>query len=182
MKEKGIWNEYKGAIRIDIQKYCKEQGISSEQFHFVSMYEWENIYDKILFHFADWIRNKNKNLHWLNINGGIAKDVEACYSFYSYKQEDWILKLPSIVNERRMYLLLEESRQRSKFWIAEGDVETVAQIIWEGFYGQDYYIVDKKYQWMITRNHHEGVIFIAKKELSGSCFNPVLYEIPRDVY
>ena len=134
--------------------------IPTEKFHFVSMYNWEDIYQKVLSNFADWkwIR-QNKSLHWLNVNGILAKDVVVRYSFDSRDQWDWILKLPDLIGDNIVYLLIEEV---SKFWVAQGDPTTIAQILHEGLYDLDYYIVDRKYQWMITCNHHQMILFMQK--------------------
>lgn len=155
-------NEYKGLLRKEIQSYCKDNSIKNEDFHFLSLYQWQNVYDKILENFADYAWTRHNGLHWLNTNGIYKKSV--CYSFDSREQWDWILKLPDMLEntEEMLYFVLEEEGQKSKFWIAEGKMKTIAQIIYEGLFDDDYYIVDKKYRWMITRNHHGVVAFVGE--------------------
>jgi hypothetical protein len=62
-----------------------------------------------------------------------------------------------------VYLLLEESS--GKHWIAECRTEVVHLIINEAIWGIDYYITDKKFNWLITENHHEFVQFLAKNAI-----------------
>lgn len=164
-KKKGIWNEYKGLLRKEVQSYCKNNFIEDEEFHFLSIYQWQNVYDKILENFADYKWALHNGLHWLNTNGICKKNM--CYAFDSREQWDWILKLSDILDnaDEMLYLALEEgSGQKSKFWIAEGKPEIIAKLLCEGLFEDDYYIVDKKYRWMITRNHHGVVLFVGEAE------------------
>lgn len=60
-----------------------------------------------------------------------------------------------------VYLLLDEEGVREKFWIAEGTPQRIAELLYEEVHCNcDYYIVDKKYNWLITCNHHEIIQFI----------------------
>ena len=72
---------------------------------------------------------------------------------------DWILNLREFVenSDKQAYYLVEEG---NKFWIFEGTLNRISEMIYKEFFLQDYYIVDKKYQWMITCNHHEMVFFV----------------------
>lgn len=60
----------------------------------------------------------------------------------------------------KVYLLLEEDKQRTKYWIAECNPAVIHLIINEALEMIDYYIVDKKFNWLITENHHDLVQFI----------------------
>lgn len=159
MRSKKYWNVYKGECRIEIQKFCAENNIDKDKFHFLNIYQWQDIYNKVIDKFVDKTKNYNADLHWLNTNGGFHKDIEIQYSFDSRNQSGWVRKLPELVeNPQDMaYLLIEEGTK--KFWIAEGYLDSIAKIIHEFCY-DDLYIVDKKYRWMITLNHEECVLFV----------------------
>lgn len=43
------WN----GLRLEIAEYCRDNQISKEDFRFLGIYEWENVYDKVLEHFVD---------------------------------------------------------------------------------------------------------------------------------
>ena len=156
-KRKGIFNNYKGEPRKEAQKFCRENAITDEQFHFLSIYKWNDVYEKILINFADDSWRKYYGLHWLNTNGRFIKEKK--YSFTDDKNWEWIFRLEEIIGKDEMiYVALED--EKDKLWLAEGTTNVIARIIYEEFFADDYYIVDKKYQWMITRNHHEYVMFI----------------------
>lgn len=161
-RKKGIWNNYEGGLRIAVQRFCDENHIDEETFRFLSIYQWEDVYRKVIGNFVDKSHGYQAGLHWLNTNGVFRKDKEIQAVFDSRDSWGWVLGLPGLVDEgnERAYLLLEESGQRPKFWIGEGTLEGIARILEEGLYSSDYYIVDKKYRWMITCNHHEAVLFV----------------------
>ena len=68
--------------------------------------------------------------------------------------------MPEIVKDEKVYLLLEDDRQ--KYWIAECNPAAVHLIINESIYLEDYYITNKKFNWLITENHHDIVQFIGE--------------------
>lgn len=160
-KKNGILNQYKGQCRVEIQKYCEEKQIGKDRFHLVHISKWENIYDHVTDQFIDKRSGYKKELHWLNTNGVFRKERPVVHIFDSREQWDWILQLPDLLArpEQMVYLLVEEGR---KFWIFEGVPDVVAEIIYEGLCYEDYYITDRKYEWMITCNHHLGILFAGK--------------------
>ncbi len=159
MKKKGIFNIFKGADREDILKYCEEKNIKQSEFRSVSIYQWEDIYNKIVDEFVDKTTYYKQGLHWLNINCYFRKEKEIQYSYDSRDNWDWILNLREFVenSDKQAYYLVEEG---NKFWIFEGTLNRISEMIYKEFFLQDYYIVDKKYQWMITCNHHEMIFFV----------------------
>lgn len=161
-REKGKWNNYEGSLRIAVQRFCQQNRIDEETFRFLSIYQWEDVYRKVIEYFVDKSRGYQAGLHWLNTNGVFREDKEIRAVFDSRDSWDWILELPELVVEgkEKAYLLLEDGGQRPKFWIGEGTLDGIARILEEGLYNSDYYIVDKKYRWMVTCNHHGGVLFV----------------------
>ena len=145
-----------------VQRFCQQNHIDEAAFRFLSIYQWEDVYRKVVWNFVDKSSGYQTGLHWLNTNGVFREDKEIRAVFDSRDAWDWILELPGLVEEgrERAYLLLEDGGQRPKFWIGEGTLDGIARILAEGLYITDYYIVDKKYQWMITCNHHGGVLFV----------------------
>lgn len=149
-------------IRADVAGYCQNHNIQNDDFRFLNLYEWQSIYDKVLEIFIDDQYARYNGLHWANVENGFKKEKAMTFCFTEGMNEnltyEWIKKLPQIVNCAKIYLILEESS--NKFWIAECRPEVVHQIINEALYPLDYYIVDKKFTWLITRNHHDVVQFI----------------------
>lgn len=48
------WN----GVRLEIAKYCRDNLVSKEDFRFLGIYEWENVYDKVLEHHEFELRGK----------------------------------------------------------------------------------------------------------------------------
>ena len=62
----------------------------------------------------------------------------------------------------KIYLFLEEKKQTAKYWIAECSPAIVHLIVNDAIAPTDYYITNKKFDWLITENHHDIVQFIGK--------------------
>lgn len=162
-KQMQAYHKWAG-LRLEIVEYCKENQISENEFRFLGIYEWENVYDEVLKHFVDERYARKHGLHWSNIEDGFQKNNHIIYAFQEGNNVscEWIEKLPEIVQCEKIYLLMEEKRQRAKYWIAESTPAVVYRIINEALYPIDYYITDKKFKWLITKNHHDLVQFIGE--------------------
>ena len=156
-----LFTKWKG-LRLDVVKYCGDNNISEDNFRFLDIYEWENVYDKVLSVFVEQQYARKNGLHWANVEGGFCKDIVYSFDIGADKENlyCWIEKLPEIVNCDSVYLLLEEIGQQSKYWIAECNPKVAGCVINDIGNAGDYYIVDKKYKWLITENHHGIVMFI----------------------
>ncbi len=160
MQELHKWN----GLRLEIAEYCRENHISQDDFRFLGIYEWQNVYDKVLEHFVDKQYARKNGLYWANTRGGFRQDVPGIYIFQegvmNNASYEWIERLPEIVKCEKVYLLLEEDSK--KYWVAECRPATVCLIINEAIGYTDYYITDKKYNWLISENHHDIVQFIGE--------------------
>lgn len=154
------WN----GIRLEIAEYCRDNQIREEDFRFLGIYDWKNVYERVLERFVDHQYGRKNGLYWSNINGGFRNDIQRVYCFQeganNHLSYEWIEKLPEIVNCEKVYLLLEEDR--NKYWIAECKPSIVSLIINEAIGYTDYYITDKKFNWLITENHHDIVQFLGE--------------------
>lgn len=157
MQKPDKWND----CRADISQYCRENKISREDFHFLGVYQWQNVYEKVLEHFIDWKYAKRNGLHWANTEGGFRCDLRRVYAFQAGVRDnlsyEWLGNLPEIVDCEKVYLLLEEAGQ--KYWVAECRPRVVCPIINQAIGYTDYYITDKKFSWIISENHHDIVQF-----------------------
>ena len=160
-----IYHEWRG-LRLEVVEYCKENKISENDFKFMNIYKWKNIYDNVVKNFVDDRYARNHGLHWANTENGFQKNIDEIYAFQvgvkNNASYDWIERLPEIVKCEKVYLILEEKKQRVKYWIAECSPTIVHLIINEALWPVDYYITDMKFNWLITENHHEIVQFIGK--------------------
>lgn len=149
-------------IRLEVAEYCRDHQIPENDFRFLCMNEWQNVYEKVLDTFVDGKYARSYGLHWANVEGGFKEVPEysfrlGCDGKLGY---EWLKKIPEIIQSDKVYLLLEESGMRAKYWIAECNPKVIECIINDTYLSDDYFIVDKKYKWMITENHHEIVQFI----------------------
>lgn len=155
-------HEWSG-FRQELSQYMTEHKIPETEFRFVNIYKWKNIYDKVLEHFIDGQYAKAHGLHWANVEDGFKKGLDRIYVF-SYRKKDsykWLERLPEIVKCEKVYLLLEAwNRQDHKYWIAECSPAVVDLVINDTYLSEDYYITDKKFNWLITGNHHDVVQMI----------------------
>ncbi|MDE7309508.1 MAG: hypothetical protein K2N61_12785 [Lachnospiraceae bacterium] len=81
MKKKRILNTFKGTVREDILKYCEEQNIKESEFRPVSIYQWEDIYNRIIDEFVDKTKYYKKDMHWLNMNICFRKGKEISFGY-----------------------------------------------------------------------------------------------------
>ncbi len=153
-------------VRLEIAEYCRDNHISEEDVRLLNMYEWQNVYNKVLEHFVDERYARKCGLYWANIENGFRRDINTIYGFQEGADEnlsyEWIERLPEIVKCEKVYLLLEEDNQHAKYWIAECNPEVVHLLINDTEEHADYYITDKKFNWLITENHHDFVKFLGE--------------------
>lgn len=85
----------------------------------------------------------------------------------------WVAKLPLILpkNEKFVYVLFEDAKNfQSKYWIFEMCVPELICIIGEVNGLDDFYIVSKKFEWLISECHEDIVSFV------GNLFNLSCFE------
>ena len=160
-----MYNKWTG-LRLEITQYCQENNIFENDFRFLGIYEWQNVYDRLLKNFVEERYAEKYGLYWSNIRAGFQKDIDKIYTFTVGSENnvsyEWIEKLSEIVKCETVYLFLEEEKQAAKYWIAECNPSIVHLIINDAIYPTDYYITNKKFDWLITENHHDIVQFIGK--------------------
>ncbi len=150
-------------FRREVAEYMAQHNIPEDDFRFLGIYEWQNVYGKVLEHFVDGQYARGCGLHWANIENGFRKDIERIYDFAHHKEDawKWLKRLPEIVPCEKVYLFLEDDGwQRPKYWIAECRPNIVHLVMNDTYLSADYYITDKKFNWLITENHHEIVHII----------------------
>lgn len=159
------FNRWDG-LRLEVIRCCKEKDIPESDFRFLGIYEWQNVYGRLLEKFVEGEYARRHGLYWSNIEDGFRKDMDKIYSFVeggeNYASYEWMESLAEIVGCETIYLFLEDDGQTAKYWIAECAPAIAHLIINEAIYPTDYYITNKKFDWLITENHHDVVQFIGK--------------------
>lgn len=158
MKGKAIF-QFEGELLSDT-------GIDPKQFHRVRGDQWEDVYRKVTDRFADKTRNWKNGLHWANINGYSPQAMKELLGCWPVDYQSWFEKLPQIIQkETEVYFLLDVG----DFWLFEGEVLQLVQALrcltanaFLGLGWVDYYIVSKKYRWIIGMNHHDIVSLVGE--------------------
>lgn len=151
----------------------KECRISEKRFHKVRGDQWKSIYHTITEKFADKTKTWKNGLHWANTNGYSPKSMKHFQGSYAADYAAWFYQLPQIIPEDNMvYFLIDcgsDWHSGEQFWIFESCVPELIKVLellnqtafletgWS-----DYYIVSKKYRWLIGFNHHDIVSFVGE--------------------
>ncbi|MDE7367278.1 MAG: hypothetical protein K2N24_07980, partial [Lachnospiraceae bacterium] len=69
-----IYHKWRG-LRLEITEYITQHRIPESNFRFLGIYEWKNIYDKVLERFVDEQYSRKHGLHWSNTNDGFQKSI-----------------------------------------------------------------------------------------------------------
>lgn len=148
-------------------------GIGKEQFHRVRGNQWYGIYQAIAEKFADKTKTWKNGLHWANTNGYSPKGRKHFLGCYSVDCATWFYRLPRLMpNDDRVYFLLNFGRDwhvGEKFWIFESSVLELVKVLalfnetaFLNMGWMDYYIVSKKYKWIVGFNHHDVASFVGE--------------------
>lgn len=88
------------------------------------------------------------------------------------KDRMWVARLPQILPEREkfVYALFEDRKNyQPKYWVYEMGIPELICIIAEVYGLNDFYIVSKKFEWLISECHEDVVSFVGDS-LDLSCF------------
>lgn len=140
------------------------------------------IYKKITEKYADKTKIWKSGLHWANTNGYSPKSMKKLLGCYAVDYSSWFCFLPQIIKEesKMVYFLIDKGGSNlcggEEFWIFESyipelinalDLLNRTAFLDNGWL--DYYIVSKKYQWLIGLNHHHRLSCIGEG-LNLECF------------
>jgi hypothetical protein len=139
------------SLKDSVNKIASALGIPSEEFKAVGIYEWPSILQKIE---RAFVIKKNSNTRfnwwWESFKGDqyqidFEKDnaFEHLNQFISDKEKAW-------------FVACDSDYDPSKFWLFEGYVNPIQKIIGE-LPAFEYYLVSKRYDWLICESDH-GVL------------------------
>ncbi len=163
------------------QELVEKSGITKEGFHKVHGARWRQIYQAVTEAFADKTKTWKNGLHWANISGYSPKSMKKLRGCYAVDYKTWFRKLPEILpaSDRDVYFLLDWNGGDwyfgECFLLFESGVpelikalSVLAESAFLGMGSLDYYIVSKKYRWLIGFNHHDIASFVGDG-LDPSC-------------
>lgn len=135
------------SVREEIENAIKEIKINRNHFHEVGKTQWESILRCIEEMFLRKNHHKN-NLHWGWV---IFKEPTVGLGFLN---DDGYRFLDTLIDNDIVWFIAED--HNDKMWVYEGQIKAIISIIANCF-SFEYYIVSKKYEWILCENHH-GVL------------------------
>lgn len=153
-------------IRNEIECIIKEFNISRTRFHEVSKQTYASIIKKTEDTFTDRTRYWKKGLSDLNTIGKF-KSTFIIDGIYAANDWVWYHKLPEVIEnpQEPVFMLINGN----KIWVYEGYLQELILILDKADLSDDYYIVSKKFKWLITLNYHFEVKFVGNG-LNLNCF------------
>lgn len=172
MKQKNILSDKKLIYYFE-DELIKKCNISKSRFHKLRGNQWKSVYQTITEKFADKTKIWKNGLHWANINGYSPKSMKNFLGCYSVDYSTWFYQLPQIIPEDNMiYFLIDKGNDwytGEIFWIFESYLPELIKVLhllnktaFLDFGFLDYYIVSKKFKWIIGFNHHDVVSFVGE--------------------
>lgn len=154
-------------FRDDLVRRATALSIASADFHAVGIHAWPAIMHKIE---AAFIRKTNSNTHF-NWWWESFKDPQYRLFFEDGPAYTLLTQLLDI-HELVWFVACDSNTDPSKFWLFEGSVQAV-QLMLHNSYTFEYYVVSKKYLWLLCEtDHHEliglGTIIPTMQHLSSS--------------
>jgi hypothetical protein len=142
-------------LRDDINKVIKEADIKG--FNFVRLTAYEDLLDRIAEKFFVQGRDGLKYA-WL---------WEQFHEpTMSYNEQDAIKFMDSRLPKDQSYWFLA-SEESGKYWVAEGTGDGIIQVLKE-MYCFEYYIIERKFCWIVCENHHGSLIQAGKHGIMGA--------------
>ena len=142
-------------LRDDIKKAMKEISLAENLLKEVSYFEHEEILKRINSQFLTtnnydgtiwwWQSYKDLKQYAIHFKDGLAVDM-----------------LDKLLPNRATKYWFVASEENGKYWLYESGIEAIKVIIQE-MYGFEYYIVDKKYRWILCENHHNMLIGLGQE-------------------
>ena len=144
-------------IRAEMMHLKSQLNLTDDSFRPLSPYEdYQGIEEQIYQTFCK-IENGKSRPVWL----WQSLTQETCSIEIKNSLENYLLSLIQL-NERIWFGATGTSKERSKIWFYEGKIEAIIKILDETCFFDEFYIVSKKYDWLICINHHDILIATGK--------------------
>lgn len=154
-------------IRNEIERIIKDIPIDRSRCFECSKTSYRSIIKKVEQIFV----SHGKSLHWSNMGDGFNKKL-TCQTKNIAENRLWFTKLPNIVpeNKQPIYVLFEDRKNyEPKYWVYEMHIPELICILSEINGLNDFYIVSKKFDWLVSECHEDIVSFVGDS-LTLSCF------------
>ena len=150
------------SLRTNIEEIRKELEIPYENFREVKYYFYKDILKQIGEQFTN-LGKRATQYSWMNHD--LKGDV---VSFMPKSEEEVpeILKLIISDNSKLWFIGAETKNEQPKYWLYESDLDSAIAIIYN-MYLFDFYLVDKKYNWLISEEHHGVLVSVGEPVASN---------------
>lgn len=153
-------------IRNEIERVIKENTLDRKRCFECSKMSYHSIIKSI----EQTFTRENK-IHWSNMGQGFKQNLQQKTMDVS-EDSMWVQKLPKILPsyDNVVYALFEDAQNfQPKYWLYEMCIPELICIIGNVNCLNDFYIVSKKLDWLISENHEDIVSFVGDS-LDMSCF------------
>lgn len=155
-------------IRSEIERVIKENHLERSRCFECSKITYHSIIKKTEQIFV----LHGGNIHWSNMGHGFNPKFP-CKTLDISEDRLWVTKLPRILpeSEKYVYVLFEDTKNfQPKYWVYEMCIPELICIIGEVYVLNDFYIVSKKFDWLISECHEDVVSFVGNS-FHLSCFD-----------
>lgn len=140
-------------LRKEIEDIIKKLSIHRERAHEVSKLSYKHIIRSI----EDTFVAHGGTIHWANM--GHYKQNIPCKMISIIDDQTWYHALKEVLPQNEpVYMLFEDIRgYDKKYWLYEMYIPELIMILDEISGLHDFYIVSKKFTWLISENHEEVI-------------------------
>lgn len=150
--------------RNEISRCIRENNIDKSRFFEASKQSYAQIIKNIENAFVDKSKSWDAGIHWANM-GNYKRDIPL--SIKTVENQAWVEKLRQIIPDEAVYVLFEDTKSyEPKYWLYEACVSELITVLSECVLWGDFYIVSKKYDWLISLNHHDILSFVGNRVCS----------------
>lgn len=154
--------ELKYCIRDEIENTIKQENIDRKRFYEVSKFEYEKIRRRFYYSFFEHekydteVDLNNLDYLWLYFHKRLKKSPSR------YDVDEYIDNIPDLINNdeknKKFYLILQYG------WVYEGYIPEIISVLNESATFYDFYIVSKKFNYLIVYSVDGDCIYTVKDE------------------
>lgn len=145
-------------VRDEIENVIKEYNMDRSRISEVSKLKYQGIISMVE---KKFVKNCG-DIHWVNTTGRYNDNLP-CRYVYIGDDYLWVEHLEEIIpdGETKVYALFEDTLNwQPKYWVYEMCIPELIKIILEAEGLSDFYIISKKYLWLISENHEDIASFV----------------------
>ena len=148
--------------RDEIERIVKEYAIDRSRFFEASKQAYKQITETVEGAFVDKSKRWDAGIHWSNM--GHYHPRAACVYRAMNGWAGWMDALRGVIPaDDPVYVLFEDCQQYApKYWVYESYRNELLFMLNEINGLDDVYVVSKKYDWLISLNHHDVISYVEK--------------------